>query len=50
MALSGKIEELNIINENNLKNCKRNSKIISDKFTALKIKSDLIKRALTEEI
>ena len=57
LELSGKLEELNIINENNLKKCELNNKIIEEEnyhlkrnYNALKTNFDLIKRELTSEI
>ena len=57
LELTGKLEELNIINENNLKKCELNNKIIEEEnyhlkrnYNALKTNFDLIKRELTSEI
>ena len=57
LELSGKLEELNMINENNLKKCELNNKIIEEEnyqlkknYNALKTNFDLIKRELTSEI
>ena len=56
LELTGKLEELNIINENNLKKCELNNKIIEEEnyhlkrnYNALKTNFDLIKRELFED-
>ena len=57
LELSSKLEELNMINENNLKKCELNYKIIEEEnyqlkknYNTLKNNFDLIKRELNSEI
>ena len=57
LELSSKLEELNMINENNLKKCELNNKIIEEEnyqlkknYNTLKNNFDLIKRELNSEI